>query len=102
MTVKGSTKERGYTGGHVKLRRRWRPAVAAGQANCHEIICLHESRWIAPGSKWDLAHDRVNGGYRGPAHISCNRAEGARWGNQLRARRRAKIRNVLRQPPRHW
>ncbi len=71
MSTSGSTAERGYTGEHVKLRRRWTPAVAAGQANCHEIICLHESRWIRPGTPWDLAHDRVTGGYRGPAHRSA-------------------------------
>jgi hypothetical protein len=100
MSTKGSTAERGYTGEHVKLRRKWKPAVDAGQANCHEIICLYRSRWIPPGMAWDLAHDRVNGGYRGPSHRKCNRAEGARWGNQARGNRRHQT-----QPPsqpRHW
>ena len=64
----GSTAERGYTGEHVKLRRQWKPAVDAGQAHCTEPVCLYRTRWIPPGTAWDLAHDRVDGGYRGPAH----------------------------------
>jgi hypothetical protein len=98
MSTKGSTAERGYTGEHVKLKERWRPIVDRGEAHCAEIICLYRTRWIPPGMAWDLAHDRGTGGYRGPAHRKCNRAEGARWGNQLRGRRR---RMHLAQP-RHW
>jgi hypothetical protein len=102
MTGAGSTAERGYTGEHVKLKERWRPVVEAGNADCAEIICLYRSRWIPPGAKWDLAHDRSTGGYRGPAHRKCNRSEGARWGNQARGRRRHRLQQQPARQPRHW
>lgn len=73
---------------HQQTRARWAPIVNAGDAYCTEIICKMRTRWIAPGSKWDLAHDRVNGGYLGPAHARCNRSEGAAYGNRTRAGRR--------------
>jgi hypothetical protein len=69
----------GYT--HQKERDRWRPIVAADQASCAELICLMPSRHITPGTAWDLAHDRIHGGYLGPAHRRCNRSEGARHKN---------------------
>lgn len=102
MSVRGSTAERGYSGEHAKLRRQWKPAVDAGQAHCTEPVCLYRTRWIPPGTAWDLAHDRVNGGYRGPAHPTCNRAEGARWGNQARGRRRHRPPQPPARQPRHW
>ncbi len=64
---------------HKAERERHRPTVEAGHASCTEIICLMPNRWIQPGTPWDLAHDRASGGYLGPAHSRCNRAEGARW-----------------------
>jgi hypothetical protein len=70
---------------HRQAREAWAPTVAAGNAECAEIRCLMSDRSIAAGAPWDMAHDRVNGGYLGPAHPSCNRSEGARFGNQLRA-----------------
>jgi hypothetical protein len=101
MTSKGSTAERGYSGEHARLRRKWTPTVDAGQAHCTETICAYNTRWIPPGTAWDLAHDRANGGYRGPAHRKCNRAEGARWGNQVRGHRVRRVGQPPRQP-RHW
>lgn len=68
-----------YRGVHQQTREAWRPIVESGQAQCAEPICLMATRWIPPGSPWDLAHDRAAGGYRGPAHARCNRSEGARW-----------------------
>lgn len=70
-----------------------KPAVDAGQAYCTEPICLMRSRWIRPGSKWDAAHNRRTGGYRGPAHARCNRSEAATFGNRLRGLRRKQLRN---------
>ena len=67
-----------YDHKHRTERDKWRPTVNTGQAHCQEIICLMPSRWIQPGTPWDLAHDRTNGGYLGPAHARCNRAEGGR------------------------
>lgn len=59
-------------------KRRLRPIVARGEAQCVEPVCLMASRWIAPGSAWDLSHDRATGGLLGPSHFRCNRAEGGR------------------------
>lgn len=79
MATRASTTARGYGADHQAQREAWRPTVEAGQAHCTEIICLNTSRWIQPGTPWDLAHDRTTGGYLGPAHRKCNRSEGARW-----------------------
>lgn len=83
----GTTAERGYGGPHQQERARWKPTVERGEAWCAEVVCLEQqdgrSRWIRPGTSWDLAHDRANPGrYLGPAHRRCNRAEGARFKNR--------------------
>jgi hypothetical protein len=84
----GKTAARGYGAAHQRERERLRPSVEAGEAVCTEPICVLErlgaTRWIPPGAPWDLAHDRHTGGYHGPAHRRCNRAEGARWKELLR------------------
>lgn len=78
--VRGTARQRGYDTEHEKRRQELAPDVEAGRAYCAELICLEPSRWIAPGSDWDLAHNReVPGTYLGPAHARCNRAEGARF-----------------------
>jgi hypothetical protein len=81
-----STTDRGYGSAHQSERLRLEPFVASGQADCAEIICLKPSRRISPDEPWDLAHDRLTGLHRGPAHRSCNRAEGARFVNGKRRR----------------
>jgi hypothetical protein len=70
---------------HRQLRAHYRRVVERGDAYCAETYCLMYSRWIPPGTPWDLAHD-LDGGYLGPAHARCNRAEGARRGNRMRRR----------------
>ena len=68
-----------YGKAHQTHRKQLAPTVAAGQAQCTEPICLMPTRWITPGSEWDLAHDRTRPGqYHGPAHAVCNRTEGGR------------------------
>lgn len=79
------TAARGYGASHQAERERHRPDVDAGRAHCAEVICLMPTRWIQPGTPWDLAHNRATGGYLGPAHRWCNRAEGARWKQALAA-----------------
>lgn len=69
---------------HKAERARWTPVVAAGEAHCAEPVCLMPSRWIPPGSAWDVAHDPSGTRYIGPAHARCNRSEGARRGNRSR------------------
>lgn len=75
---KARTHDRGYGAPHQKLKAQWRPIVDRGDASCMELVCVMPSRRIAPGTDWDLAHNRASGGYRGPAHQRCNRAEGGR------------------------
>ena len=73
-----------YDRRHQAARASWEPAVNTGRARCTEPVCLMPTREIMPGTPWDLAHDREHGGYHGPAHARCNRAEGARYGNRRR------------------
>jgi hypothetical protein len=67
-----------YGGPFQAVRRRWEPVVAAGRAYCHEPVCVKASRWIEPGSDWDLAHMPDGRTLRGPAHKACNVAEANR------------------------
>jgi hypothetical protein len=77
-----TTKERGYSGWHQKLKEQWRPLVDAGQVSCHEDICLEErdgrTRWIAPGTPWHLSHTPDGSAWTGPSHRRCNIAESNR------------------------
>jgi hypothetical protein len=77
-----------HRGQHPVVRAAWKPYVDAGETNCAELICLMPSRWIEPGTPWDLAHDRRTGGYLGPAHARCNRSEAATYRNTLYPGRR--------------
>lgn len=66
---------------HKAACREFARQIADGQGWCAELVCLMPSRIIptgTPRSQWDAAHDRANGGYLGPAHAKCNRAEGGR------------------------
>jgi hypothetical protein len=85
MTTPGSTTARGYGSSHQKERARWAPIVADGEAFCTEPVCLMPTRWIRPGTAWDLAHTPDRSAYRGPSHALCNRSEGSRRGNRRRA-----------------
>lgn len=86
-----------YGRSHRKVRAALAPDVEAGKAWCCERICLYRSRWIKPGTPWDLAHDRrFPGAYLGPAHAKCNRAEGARFGNGRKAAKGTRPRRAWR------
>ncbi len=82
------TAARGYGGGHQRLRAQWKPAVDAGQVCCHAAVCLMPSRWIMPGTPWDLGHTPDRATWTGPEHQRCSRADGPRRGNRLRKARR--------------
>lgn len=92
MPRNGNTTGRGYGSDHQAERRKWEPAVATGHILCHADLCKlaakhgPEARRIEVGQDWDLGHDRVTGTWRGPEHRTCNRADGARFGNRVRAR----------------
>jgi hypothetical protein len=72
--------ERGYGADHDAERRRWRPVVASGAAQCANPVCLRPNRLIHPSEPWDLGHDDDRSTYRGPEHRACNRGEGGRNG----------------------
>lgn len=88
MTARGTTKQRGYSGQHQRLKEQWRPQVDAGVTYCHAIICKQElkgnGRRIAPGTPWHLGHTADRSAWTGPEHQGCNTADGARRGNRMR------------------
>jgi hypothetical protein len=86
-----------YSGArHRGTRAKLKPTVDAGQAMCAETLCLEQrdgrTRWIAPGTPWDLAETDDGLEFKGPAHRRCNRADGARRGNQMRGKRGVSVR----------
>ncbi|RBO82080.1 AAA family ATPase [Nocardia puris] len=69
-----TTVERGYGQQHRKLREALAPTVRAGKA-----VCWRCQERIHPTEPWDLGHDdHDRRKYRGPEHVTCNRAAGAR------------------------
>ena len=66
---------------HRDMVAIYRKQVDAGDGWCAEAVCLMSSRFIAPGSPVDAAHDPTGTSYIGPAHPRCNRSEGARRRN---------------------
>jgi hypothetical protein len=82
----GTTKQRGYSGHHQRLKNQWRPLVDAGQTLCQAAVCLEEqdgrTRWIQPGTPWHLGHTPDRTAWTGPEHRRCNTADGARRKNK--------------------
>ena len=74
-----------YGSAHRRLRAKWAPVVARGEAQCSELVCVKASRHIDPDEPWHLAHTADGLDYLGPAHAECNTSEGAIRGNQGRA-----------------
>lgn len=83
---------------HQQERQRWVPVVEAGDAYCAEVRCLMRTRWIAPGSKWHLAHDPSGTTVIGVSHARCNTSEGASRGNRMRARKP----RLVKRPVNRW
>ena len=86
--ARGKTAARGYGGPHRKLKEQWRPHVDVGQTWCVAGICLEQldgrTRWIRPGTPWNLGHTADRTAWTGPEHERCNKADGARRGNRMR------------------
>jgi hypothetical protein len=72
MLASASTAAYGYGHAHQQARTHCAPTVAAGEAECAEMICLDpDGRHKEPGPPqwrcagrcrtWNLAHDRVKG-----------------------------------------
>lgn len=76
-----STTDRGYGSEHQAIRKALL-ADAYGQA------CPHCGFPMLQGQSLDLDHTADRTAYRGFAHASCNRSEGARRGNAKRRRSR--------------
>lgn len=72
------------TAQHRAERMRYVHVVALGNGWCCEPICLMPSRYIEPGTAWDVGHDTTGTQYIGPCHARCNRSEGATRGNRNR------------------
>lgn len=96
MPTAGSTTARGYGPAHRRERAKYQPLIDSGQGWCTETRCLHRTRWIPPGTPWDLAHTPDRTAYLGPAHPHCNRSDGQKRGQQAK-RTRGKFRQS-----RHW
>lgn len=75
-----------YGYAHRQIRKRLSELVEAGDAYCSEAECVMPSRWIPPGSAWDVCHDPSGVIVVGPGHSKCNRREGAARGNRMRGR----------------
>ena len=73
-----------YRYAHQQIRKRLRAIVDAGEAYCVEPVCVMPSRWIQPGTPWDVCHDPTGTITTGPGHARCNRREGASRGNRMR------------------
>lgn len=89
-----SASARGYGPEHTRQRAQLAPIVAAGKAMCAEVICVEQSRRIAPDAPWDLAHTPDRTQWLGPAHKICNQNEASRRGGQAsgaQAKRRAAL-----------
>lgn len=81
------TAARGYGYRHQQERRRLRPLVEAGNAYCTQPVCLKPSRWIQPGTPWDVGHNDDRTAYTGPTHRACNQTAGASKGGKVTGKR---------------
>ncbi|MEU0040234.1 hypothetical protein [Streptomyces sp. NPDC006333] len=79
MARTGNTTADGYGYEHQQLRR-----VLLAEA--YGRPCHHCGLAMLPGQRLDLDHTADRSGYRGMAHASCNRSDGARRGNAMRRR----------------
>lgn len=78
MPKRAGTTDRGYGSAHQRERAKWVPVIASGNGRCHAITCMMPTRWIPPGSPWDLGHNEQRTRWTGPEHRRCNRADGGR------------------------
>lgn len=60
---------------HQAERARWEHVVNRGDGQC--VFCQLP---IDPKGDWDLDHNEDRTGWRGPAHVKCNRSAGGRNG----------------------
>ncbi len=75
---KGTTSSRGYGRHHQAVRMSWQRSIDDPR---RAVVCTICKEDVNPGEEWDLDHTEDRMGYRGPAHSSCNRRDGAERGN---------------------
>jgi hypothetical protein len=73
-----SSTARGYDSKHSRVRDTWLPTIAAGHGHCHATTCLEPTRWIQPGTAWDMGHTPDRTTWTGPEHRRCNRSAGGK------------------------
>lgn len=93
MAKPTTTTARGYGTKHQQLREQWAPKVSAGLVNCHALVCLEQSRRIAPGSDWHLGHTPDRTRWTGPEHPLCNTSEGGKRGAAVTNGQRTALRH---------
>lgn len=72
--ARGTRQQRGYDAAHEAERARWTPLVATGNVKCWRC-----GEYIPGAGPFDLGHDDLDRTkYRGPEHVSCNRATSGR------------------------
>ena len=73
---RASSAKRGYGAEHRRVREQWAARLQRdGGATC--CICGH---WIDVDESWHLDHTPERDGYRGVAHATCNKRDGAKRG----------------------
>jgi hypothetical protein len=63
---------------HQVERAKYAASLRSEGGQCMERICVMQTRRIAPGAPWHLAHDHEAHSataYLGPAHPECNKHE---------------------------
>lgn len=71
---------------HRGARAKLKPVIESGQGWCVQGLselnssgaCLYSTRYIPPGTAWDVAHDDSGTVIIGPAHAKCNRSDGGK------------------------
>lgn len=82
MPKPGGSTARGYGSQHQAERARWATVVEAGHGYCQAKTCTYPTRFIPPGTPWDLGHSDDRTRWTGPEHRRCNRADGGRKRHQ--------------------
>jgi hypothetical protein len=76
-----------YGMAHRRKRAEWQARIDGGE----KVYCARCGNPIVAGSRWQLGHNHIAGGYLGPEHARCNLADRNRRNNWKLRRRRKPI-----------